>query len=491
MTFIIFVMVIIALVLSINGNSEIKKLKKENENLKSVITKIFSIIKTNPELAEKLKENIENEILEKEQTQNMQYVQPAYNTNKQTIQKNEYKTAQKENKKKNNSIENLFGKNVIGIVASVLIFIGVITFGTLIFTSFTDVIKVVAMFFVSFATTGVGLFISRKNKTTFSEILTGCGIGTIYISIFMTHLYFGMISDVLTFILIFLWSIGISIISKKFTMKSLSYVALIGCVISSVFSLIYGFVSLKFVEITIYHIITFILLIISNKENKILFKISSYSSIILNTILGGIISSKLVEIKFNEIYEETTSLIHIEKFNYSLLVLCIILAVYNIAIYIYSSRETIVDKIMDTYISNIIHYISITVTFCVPISMLLKDVVLANNDTISSICFLVSTVVIVILSQIIYSLINKDTLKQTHSFFALELFLILFILISPITMQDYGVRLLLPFSIINSLGKSVKISTASGLFRVHLKLSTLLERRFLLLASPRVLVAFT
>ena len=130
-----------------------------------------------------------------------------------------------------------------------------------------------------------------------------------------------------------LYSVAVSFISKKFVIKSLSYVALAGCVISSIFSLGYGFASQKFVEITIYHIVTFILLIIANKEDKLLFKLSSLASVLLNTILAGIIA---MYVDVGNLMDDMQTLLPVEAPSKGLLVLSLILAVYNIAIYIYS-----------------------------------------------------------------------------------------------------------------------------------------------------------
>lgn len=460
---------IIALVIAISCSSKIKKLERENNSCKKAIGEILDVIDENPEFKKQIYENqtlmqhqkhivaqnaIEQEIQTPHQTPTVQKM-PIQQTTTPIVASSQPRTftpipnTKQQHKpiqtpvqtpkipKENTNFENVFGKNVIGIVATILIFIGVIAFGTLVFTSFTDTIKVISMFIASFATVGVGLFFTKKNKTTFSEILTGCGMGMTYISLFISHLYFGIINDIATFVMIFLWSIGVSFTSKKFKINSLSYIALGGCIISSIFSLIYGFASQKFIEITIYHIITFILLIISNKENKALFKFSSFASIILNTILSGII--------FTFIQSHN---------NNNLLILPFILAVYNTAIFLYSSKESLQDNIMDTVLSNIIHSISIFVTLCAPLSRVISDVILknvVNHYDYHSIIFLPIVLIFVIISQILYNVFIKEKEKKILTFIFSEILFIIISLCSPLTIFNNSFMSFIPLIIINAL----------------------------------------
>ena len=62
-----------------------------------------------------------------------------------------------------------------------------------------------------------------------------------------------MISDILTFILIFIWIAIISILSKKHSMPILSYIALTGCIVSSILAQVYVVQNNMFTEIVIYH----------------------------------------------------------------------------------------------------------------------------------------------------------------------------------------------------------------------------------------------
>jgi hypothetical protein len=109
-------------------------------------------------------------------------------------------------------------------LASVLIFIGIIAFGTLIFSHITNTIKIFAMFIISFAITGAGIWLTKKNSSTFSQILMGCGLGSVYISILVTHIYFGAINDIVAFLFILIWGIATWAISKHTSAKILVYI---------------------------------------------------------------------------------------------------------------------------------------------------------------------------------------------------------------------------------------------------------------------------
>ena len=467
MELILGIIAVVALIIAINCNTEIKRLKHENNYLKNMMQKIMSKLDGEDDWASGFDEATPRPQQHLQQNLQQQMQRPVQQP---VIQRpvQQRPVMQSKPPKENSNFENVFGKNVIGIVATILIFIGVIAFGTLVFSQLTDAIKVIGMFLASFATVGAGLFITKKNKSAFSEILTGCGMGMTYISIFISHLYFGIISDIFTFVLIFLWSIAVSFISKKFTIKSLSYIALAGCVISSIFSLGYGFASQKFVEITIYHIITFVLLIIANKEDKLLFKLSSLASVILNTILASIIA---MYVDVGNVMGDIQTLLPVEAPNKGLLVLCLLLAVYNVAIYIYSSRETLANKIGDSIISTIIHYISVTFAFCVPVAAIIDSVILRNAvgySPLFPILFIPAVFVFTLVSLRAYNMLVRDEEKKLYPVILTELFLAFILLSAPFEFANNTITTLLLFPILNLIAyqklKHTDIKSANAMY---------------------------
>lgn len=112
-------------------------------------------------------------------------------------------------------MEKVVGKSIMGIVASVLIFISLIVFGTLVVPLLTDTAKMMLMYAVSLIFAIIGnllLFKDRTNKWYLS--ITGCGMGALFISLLMTRLYFNVIADVPLYILILIWAVVVCLLSR-------------------------------------------------------------------------------------------------------------------------------------------------------------------------------------------------------------------------------------------------------------------------------------
>ena len=111
--------------------------------------------------------------------------------------------------------EAVLGKNIMGIAASVLIFISFILFAMLLIPSLTDGMKMGLMFFVSISVTAIGLFKWFKNKESIFFISLGaCGVGSIYISIFLCAAYFHVINEIVLYVLLLAWAAGVLFLSK-------------------------------------------------------------------------------------------------------------------------------------------------------------------------------------------------------------------------------------------------------------------------------------
>lgn len=111
--------------------------------------------------------------------------------------------------------EKLFGKNLMGIFASVLIFISLIIFATLILPHLTDALKMLAMYIASFAVLSAGLLLYRKNKSNLFYIaIIGCGVGSLYLSLLLSNLYFKVIGDLALYVLILVWAIFVKYLTR-------------------------------------------------------------------------------------------------------------------------------------------------------------------------------------------------------------------------------------------------------------------------------------
>ena len=147
----------------------------------------------------------------------------------------------------------------MGIAASVLIFISFILFATLMIPLLTDGMKITLMLAVSFGITAAGLIVwFRKNrKSTFFLSLGACGVGAVYISLFMCNAYFHIIDDIILYVLILLWAGGVLFLSK-YKQRLFEIIGEIGILVSIVFgcySCVHSFDSGMLMILTIYSII--------------------------------------------------------------------------------------------------------------------------------------------------------------------------------------------------------------------------------------------
>lgn len=131
--------------------------------------------------------------------------------------------------------ENLGGK-VMGIVAAVLVFVGLFLFGSALYERLGDAARIALLFLVSFLLLGAGLFLERKRRSWFTTSLVGCGFGAVYISLFITTLYFELLTTEVLYVLLFFWLVGIGL----YVFRRQSYtVALLGQT-GIAFSVIFG-----------------------------------------------------------------------------------------------------------------------------------------------------------------------------------------------------------------------------------------------------------
>lgn len=139
-------------------------------------------------------------------------------------------------KKASSSFEDNLGGKVMGIVAAILVFVGLFLFGSLMYERLGDPARIASLFIVSFLLLGAGLFFERKHKSWFTTSLIGCGFGAVYISLFITTLYFKLFPTEVLYLLLFFWLVGIGV--YVFLRKS-GVVALLGQT-GIAFSVIFG-----------------------------------------------------------------------------------------------------------------------------------------------------------------------------------------------------------------------------------------------------------
>lgn len=111
--------------------------------------------------------------------------------------------------------EKMFGKNFMGIFASVLIFISLIIFATLVLPYLSNTIKMIGLYIVCFAILGAGLILYKKKpENKFYIALIGCGAGSLYITLLLSDLYFKVIGDITLYIFILVWAVFVKYLTK-------------------------------------------------------------------------------------------------------------------------------------------------------------------------------------------------------------------------------------------------------------------------------------
>lgn len=162
------------------------------------------------------------------------------------------------------SLERWFGRNVIGIMASVLVFIGLVFLGVLAYEHITETIKIVAMYALCTVLLLLGTWLTIKKRNNFTLILTGCGCGSYFIAILLTHIYFNRINDVAAFSLLLVWTVATLLLSKKVSSTLLSIVAHIGMAVSICFAFAQGVTNEKLPIVLIYQGVAIVIILLGN-----------------------------------------------------------------------------------------------------------------------------------------------------------------------------------------------------------------------------------
>lgn len=139
-------------------------------------------------------------------------------------------------KKRTSSFEENLGGKVMGIVAAVLVFVGLFLFGTLLYERLDDIARIASIYIVSFLLLGAGLFFERKHKSWFTTSLIGCGFGAVYLSLFISSVYFELFSTEVLYLLLFFWLVGIGV----YVFRRSSYVVALLGQTGIAFSVIFG-----------------------------------------------------------------------------------------------------------------------------------------------------------------------------------------------------------------------------------------------------------
>ena len=167
--------------------------------------------------------------------------------------------------------EKIFGKNFMGIFASVLIFISLIIFATLLLPHLTDTLKLIGLYILSFGLIAAGFVLIHKNKNNkFHVALIGCGVGSLYITLLLSDLYFKVIGDILLYTFILIWAVFVRYLTR---LKSLIFhiIGQLGIFISSILGVllcVHDADAQKFLVLTVFYFIAAFVFAVRNKRSN-------------------------------------------------------------------------------------------------------------------------------------------------------------------------------------------------------------------------------
>ena len=135
-------------------------------------------------------------------------IQPNSNQNQQKRAGNVFKPAE--------STESWIGKHLMSIFASVLIFVALVLFASLIIPYLGDGVKITMMFTASIGISAFAYYMHKKKpENSLFTALLACGIGCCYISILVTRMSFEAIGDVTMYVLMLIWGAAVLFLARK------------------------------------------------------------------------------------------------------------------------------------------------------------------------------------------------------------------------------------------------------------------------------------
>lgn len=139
------------------------------------------------------------------------------------------------------NFEQFLGKNLMGVIASILIFISFIFFSVLVLPYLGENAKMILMFITSFVFLFIGMFGLKKNSDNKLFLsLTGCGVGAIFISLFVANIYFKAIREIPLFFALLLW-LCLTFYLSKYKSVLFQIIGNVGLFILVIFSLFMSF----------------------------------------------------------------------------------------------------------------------------------------------------------------------------------------------------------------------------------------------------------
>lgn len=207
---------------------EVQKLKSQMKQ-----TTVTEVVMSDESVIEPVKADVVEPVVATEPITTKEATpQPVYNALADATPSSAVYTIKQEAPRR--SMESRIGKNLMGILASVLILFSIILFGGLLYPYISDAFKVIIMYLVSVGLATFGIIKMRKDSkyNTVFTAMSACGVSAVYVSTLITYFGYHMISAYLLLLIIALWLITTGVLSK---LKSsiFTYICNIGLIIAS------------------------------------------------------------------------------------------------------------------------------------------------------------------------------------------------------------------------------------------------------------------
>ena len=162
------------------------------------------------------------------------------------------------------SMESWVGRNLIAILACVLVFLGLVFLGFLVVPTLGDTAKIALMFSFSGVLSAVALALTLVKKNSFTNALLGCGVGSLLISLMLAHLYFHALGDVYAFVLLTLWLAAALALVRLTSSLLMSIITHVGMVVSLCLAYTIGLNQGNLALILAYHILSVALITVGS-----------------------------------------------------------------------------------------------------------------------------------------------------------------------------------------------------------------------------------
>ena len=137
-----------------------------------------------------------------------------------------------QNNRSRGDVESWIGRNVLSVVAAVLVLLGLVLLGATVIPQLNDGAKVAVMFALSITLAVTGSALAIRHRNSFTSALMGCGMGALFVSVLATHMYFGLLNEFAAYGLVLAWMVLCMVLLYKTESMLMGVVVQLGMVAS-------------------------------------------------------------------------------------------------------------------------------------------------------------------------------------------------------------------------------------------------------------------